>query len=122
MRRAVEQLQDEMADLMDIGNDIQESMSRSYDIPEGPFQPQSLYSWPANTLVSEGHVKNKNNIDVDEAELDAELEALGEEVELGSGGWEAETMGEMPSFLQGEGVPDFVDEAPLGGHKVREAV
>ncbi|KAL0635678.1 Vacuolar protein-sorting-associated protein 60 [Maublancomyces gigas] len=90
----IEQLQDEMADLMDIGNDIQESMSRSYDIPE----------------------------DVDEAELDAELEALGEEVELGSGGWEAETMGETPSFLQGEGVPDFVDEAPLGGHKVREAV
>lgn len=24
-----------MADLMDIGNDIQESISRSYDIPEG---------------------------------------------------------------------------------------
>lgn len=86
------------------------------------FNPQSPYSWPANTLVSEEHVKNKNNIDVDEAELDAELEALGEEVELGSGGWEAETMGETPSFLQGEGVPDFVDEAPLGGHKVREAV
>lgn len=39
MRRVVEQLQDEMADLMDIGNDIQESMSRSYDIPEGPHQP-----------------------------------------------------------------------------------
>lgn len=37
MRGAVEQLQDEMADLMDIGNDIQESMSRSYDIPEGPL-------------------------------------------------------------------------------------
>jgi hypothetical protein len=24
-----------MADLMDIGNDIQESISRSYDVPEG---------------------------------------------------------------------------------------
>lgn len=58
---------------------------------------------------------------MDEAELDAELEALGEEVEL-SGGWEAETTGEIPSFLQGEKMPDFVDEAPLGGHKVREAV
>lgn len=44
----IERMQDEMADLMDIGNDIQESISRSYDIPE----------------------------DVDEAELDAELEAL----------------------------------------------
>lgn len=59
---------------------------------------------------------------MDEAELDAELEALGEEVEL-SGGWDADTVGagELPSFLQGE-VPEFVDEAPLGGHKVREAV
>ncbi|KAH0612282.1 uncharacterized protein H6S33_010334 [Morchella sextelata] len=93
----IEQLQDEMADLMDIGNDIQESISRSYDIPE----------------------------DVDEAELDAELEALGEEVEL-SGGWDADSVGagEIPNFLQGEsvgGIPDFVDEAPLG-QKVKEAV
>jgi charged multivesicular body protein 5 len=48
----IERLQDEMAELMDMGNDIQESISRSYDVPE----------------------------DVDEAELDAELEALGEEV------------------------------------------
>ena len=34
-RVAVEQMQDEMADLMDIGNDIQESISRSYDVPDG---------------------------------------------------------------------------------------
>src|ERR1700761_1393104 len=54
----IERMQDEMADLMDIGNDIQESISRSYDIPE----------------------------DVDEAELDAELEALGDEVEFESYG------------------------------------
>ncbi|KAG0640382.1 Snf7-domain-containing protein [Tuber brumale] len=90
----IEQLQDEMADLMDIGNDIQESISRSYDIPE----------------------------DVDESELDAELEALGEEVELG-GGWDADTIGgEVPSFLQAEpGIPDFVDEPPTG-EKVRQAI
>lgn len=31
----VEKMQDEMADLMDIGNDIQESISRSYDVPDG---------------------------------------------------------------------------------------
>lgn len=57
----IERLQDEMADLMDVGNDIQESLSRAYDVPE----------------------------DVDEADLDAELEALGEETmfdsELGGG-------------------------------------
>ncbi|CAZ86540.1 unnamed protein product [Tuber melanosporum] len=90
----IEQLQDEMADLMDIGNDIQESISRSYDIPE----------------------------DVDESELDAELEALGEEVELG-GGWDADTIGgEVPSFLQAEpGIPDFVDEPPAG-EKVKQAI
>ena len=51
----IERMQDEMADLMEVGNDIQESISRSYDVPE----------------------------DVDEAELDAELEALGEEVDFG---------------------------------------
>jgi charged multivesicular body protein 5 len=48
----IEKLQDEMAELMELGNDIQESISRSYDVPE----------------------------DVDEAELEAELEALGEDV------------------------------------------
>ena len=78
----IEQLQDEMADLMDLGNEIQESISRSYDVPD----------------------------DVDEAELDAELEALGEEMEF-SRGWEAEA-GEsdsLPSFLQEE-VPSFLEE------------
>ncbi|KAF4445864.1 hypothetical protein F53441_10425 [Fusarium austroafricanum] len=50
----IERLQDEMADLMDVGNEIQESLARSYDIPE----------------------------DVEEDELDAELEALGMEVEM----------------------------------------
>ena len=78
----IEKMQDEMADLMDMGNDIQESISRSYDVPE----------------------------DVDEAELDAELEALGEEVDLG-----AEGLGEseVPGFLaEGAGPPQFIDEAP----------
>lgn len=78
----IEKMQDEMADLMDIGNDIQESISRSYDIPD----------------------------DVDEAELDAELEALGDEVDFGA---EALGEGEMPSFLQeSAGPPQFIDEAP----------
>jgi hypothetical protein len=30
----IEKLQDEMADLMDMGNDIQDAISRSYDVPE----------------------------------------------------------------------------------------
>ncbi|TKA78744.1 hypothetical protein B0A49_02981 [Cryomyces minteri] len=86
----IEKMQDEMADLMDMGNDIQESISRSYDVPE----------------------------DVDEAELDAELEALGEEVEF-------EGMGEMesgvPSFMMDQTAPpQFIDEPPEAG-KVKEA-
>jgi len=85
----IEKLQDEMADLMDMGNDIQESISRSYDVPE----------------------------DVDESELDAELEALGEEVEF-------EGLGEaqgMPSFMMDEaGPPQFIDDPPEPG-KVKEA-
>ena len=85
----IERMQDEMADLMDMGNDIQESISRSYDVPE----------------------------DVDEAELDAELEALGEEVDFG-----AEGVGEseMPGFLTESGPPQFIDEAPEAS-KAKEA-
>lgn len=84
----IERMQDEMADLMEMGNDIQESISRSYDLPE----------------------------DVDEAELDAELEALGEEVAL-------EGMGEsegLPSFMVDE-TPQFVDEPPEPSKAVKEA-
>jgi charged multivesicular body protein 5 len=85
----IEKLQDEMADLMEMGNDIQESISRSYDVPE----------------------------DVDEAELDAELEALGEEAELDTAyGVEA-----TPSFMLDEaGPPQFIDEPPEQ-NKVKEA-
>jgi charged multivesicular body protein 5 len=71
----IERMQDEMADLMDIGNDIQESISRSYDVPE----------------------------DVDEAELDAELEALGDELEMENYGANEATpsfmVDEVPQFI-----------------------
>ncbi|KAI9811213.1 MAG: hypothetical protein M1827_005545 [Pycnora praestabilis] len=81
----IEKMQDEMADLMDIGNDIQESISRSYDIPE----------------------------DVDEAELDAELEALGEEAEFEGG--EAQGMPSfMMDEVNGK-APEFIDEPPETG-------
>jgi charged multivesicular body protein 5 len=85
----IEKLQDEMADLMDMGNDIQDAISRSYDVPE----------------------------DVDESELDAELEALGDEVEFDGIG---ESSG-VPSFmLDDTAPPQFIDEPPETG-KVKEA-
>jgi charged multivesicular body protein 5 len=77
----IERMQDEMADLMEVGNEIQESISRAYDVPE----------------------------DVDEADLDAELEALGDDVMFEN------QMGEdaVPNFLQDEvGPPTFIDEPP----------
>jgi charged multivesicular body protein 5 len=78
----IEQMQDEMADLMEIGNEINESISRAYDVPE----------------------------DVDEAELDAELEALGEDMafeqEMGIG---ESTPGFLQDEV---GPPQFVDEPP----------
>ncbi|KAI1002183.1 hypothetical protein K3495_g6018 [Podosphaera aphanis] len=83
----IEQMQFEMAELMEIGNDIQESISRSYDIPE----------------------------DVDEAELDAELEALEEEVEF-----EGLAAHETPDFLVDE-VPQFIADHPEKNDKVTEA-
>lgn len=86
----IEQLQDEMADLMDMGNDIQESISRSYEVPD----------------------------EVDEAELDAELEALGEDVELEG---IAESSG-MPSYMLDDAAPpQFIDEAPEPATKVQQA-
>jgi len=84
----IERLQDEMADLLDVGNEIQESLARSYDVPE----------------------------DVDEAELDAELEALGMEVEMEREG----ELGAVPAFMQDE-LPEFVDEPPVMEDKVKEA-
>lgn len=74
----IEKMQDEMADLMEMGNEINESISRAYDVPE----------------------------DVDEAELDAELEALGEDMMMEQGG--TESLG----YLQEEVPPTFVDEPP----------
>lgn len=85
----IEQMQDEMADLMEVGNEIQESISRAYDVPE----------------------------DVDEADLDAELEALGEESMFESSMAESA----VPSFLQDEvAPPQFIDEPPQET-KVKEA-
>lgn len=72
----IEDLQDEMADLLDISAEIQETMSRNYNVPD----------------------------DVSESELDAELEALGEELEF-----EANEGESVPSYLE-EQVPQFVDE------------
>jgi charged multivesicular body protein 5 len=84
----IERMQDEMADLMDIGNEINESISRAYDVPE----------------------------DVDEAELDAELDALGEDALF-----ENPTADAVPGFLQDEvAPPTFIDEPPEQ-NKVSEA-
>ncbi|KAI1089933.1 hypothetical protein F5B19DRAFT_465249 [Rostrohypoxylon terebratum] len=83
----IERMQDEMADLMDVGNEINETLSRGYEVPD----------------------------DVDEAELDAELELLGAEMEM-EGGMEA---GGVPDFMRDE-VPDFIDEPPETA-KVQEA-
>lgn len=71
------------------------------------------------------HTRLSNNVaesraEVDEAELDAELEALGDEIELG-GGWEQETSTALPSFLEESTVPEFLDEPPTAD-KVKEAV
>ncbi|KAG7707455.1 hypothetical protein KL950_003115 [Ogataea haglerorum] len=65
----IEALQDEMLDLIDQSNELQDSLARSYDVPD----------------------------DISESELDAELEALGDEV--------AED--ETPAYLE---MPTFVDE------------
>uniref|UniRef100_A0AC34FII0 Charged multivesicular body protein 5 n=1 Tax=Panagrolaimus sp. ES5 TaxID=591445 RepID=A0AC34FII0_9BILA len=49
----IDRLQDEMEDMLDMNNDIQEALGRQYDTP-----------------------------DIDEADLEAELDALGDELQL----------------------------------------
>ncbi|KAH7344772.1 Snf7 family [Rhizoctonia solani] len=72
----IESVHYDMEDLLEQANEIQEMMGRSYGVPE----------------------------EVDEAELEAELEALSAQLE------EDET----PSYLQDVGrTPDFVDEPPV---------
>lgn len=60
----IDQLQDEMEDLMEQANEVQETLGRSYNLPD----------------------------DIDEDDLEAELDALGDELEF-----EEE---EIPSYLQ----------------------
>ncbi|ODV90155.1 hypothetical protein CANCADRAFT_1888 [Tortispora caseinolytica NRRL Y-17796] len=75
----IEALQDEMADLMEASEELQATMGRGYDLPD----------------------------DVSESELDAELEALGEEMQFDI----EEPSGAIPSYLQDAGeLPEFVDE------------
>lgn len=81
----IEDLQEEMLELIEKSNDLQESMSMSYDVPD----------------------------DISESELDAELDALGEEIDFENE--MAESGVGMPSYLNedlvGEGnLPTFIDE------------
>jgi len=62
----LDRLQDEMEDLMEQANEVQESLGRSYNLPD----------------------------DIDEADLEAELDALGDDLNF-----EEE---EVPSYLQGD--------------------
>ncbi|GEQ68232.1 hypothetical protein JCM33374_g1899 [Metschnikowia sp. JCM 33374] len=80
----IEQLQDEMLDLIDKSNELQESLSMSYDAPD----------------------------DISESELDAELDALGDEMQF-EAELDASGLG-TPSYLATDSVPDklpaFIDE------------
>lgn len=79
----IESLQDEMADLMDMSEELQYTMARNYAVPD----------------------------DIDESELDAELEALGEEMEFEQMTEEAGGVGAVPSYLtEDKEMPAFVDE------------
>ena len=98
----VEKAQDELAEMMDVGEEVMMGLGRSgvFDVPEG----------------------------VSEEDLDAELEALGEEMvfEGGAGGGAIGVgggAGELPGFMvdetaggaAGGAMPAFVDEAPVDG-------
>ncbi|KAI8323535.1 hypothetical protein GQ54DRAFT_316652 [Martensiomyces pterosporus] len=70
-------MQDEMADLLEQANEVQELMGRSYNLPE----------------------------DVDEQDLEAELDALGDDLDFQE---------EVPSYLNDaeDNMPELLPEAP----------
>ncbi|KAJ1947840.1 Vacuolar protein-sorting-associated protein 60 [Linderina pennispora] len=73
-------MQDEMAELLEQANEVQELMGRSYNLPE----------------------------DVDEQDLEAELDALGDDLDFTE---------DVPSYLNNpeEPLPELLPEAPDGG-------
>ncbi|GAA5861917.1 hypothetical protein JCM8547_008595 [Rhodosporidiobolus lusitaniae] len=76
----IEQMHYDMEDLIEQANEVQESMSRTYGVPD----------------------------EVDEADLEAELDALGDDF--------AEEEQGIPSYLREDAtseLPDFVDEPPV---------
>lgn len=81
----LEDMQDEMLDLIDQSNELQNVLGRSYDVPD----------------------------DISESELDAELEALGDELDIND-----ELNGEqLPSYLTDIGntetkLPSFIEDEP----------
>lgn len=81
----IESIHYDMEDLIEQANEIQESLGRSYGVPE----------------------------EIDEADLQAELDALGLEDDI------ADT--ETPSYLQDStALPDFVDAAPVEEKSAKE--
>ncbi|KAF2110543.1 charged multivesicular body protein 5 [Lophiotrema nucula] len=89
----MEKVQDELADIMELANEMQEGMSRSYDIPE----------------------------DVDEAELNEELDNIAREEQEKVKEDSRESAGGVPAFMmESSGPPQFIDEPPESS-KVKEA-
>lgn len=80
----LEDMQDEMLDLIDQSNELQSALGRSYDVPD----------------------------DISESELDAELEALGDELDFNDG----MTNDGLPSYLsnpqQDYKLPSFIEDEP----------
>ncbi|BGP43409.1 Vacuolar protein-sorting-associated protein 60 [Rhodotorula kratochvilovae] len=83
----IEQMQYDMEDLLDQANEVQESMSRSYGVPD----------------------------ELDEIDLDAELEALGDD-------FAEESEQAIPSYLREDAseLPDFVDEPAVPSEAPKE--
>jgi len=81
----IEDLQDEMLDLIDKSNELQESLLANYDVAD----------------------------DISDTELDAELEALADDIEFEN---ELSEAGQsVPSYLQDapDKLPTFIDEQPV---------
>lgn len=105
---SLQQMHYEMEDLIEQANEVQESMSRTYGVPDevdeadleaGAFHFISLRPWLRTEPSGRASIHPSSS-------CFTELDALGDDL--------AEDEEGIPSYLREEGteLPDFVDEAP----------
>ncbi|KAI7751485.1 hypothetical protein M8C21_022559, partial [Ambrosia artemisiifolia] len=103
----IDNLQDDMMDLMEVSNEIQESLGRSYNVPDDIDEEDLMGASCQQNAASADNSAICQVLKLDALEADMSLETEGEGV---------------PSYLQPDSEPDYSDELNLpsapSGHAI----